>query len=1007
MSLQSPLRFYLLGNFRVENDEGVVKLATKPTAALLAYLVLHRNTWHERAQLATLFWGSEAAHELRRRVSDESVDKLARTSFRKALSSLRKQFGAEFILDSDDGKKIQINPDAEIWTDTEEFKATVNSQPSTVERNQSFDSAQDKSLVFGLSLYRGDLLQEFLDDPDSPWLDTLREKYREQFVQACLSVAQYARERGEWARVLEYAEMAHARDAYNETAVQHLMVAYARQGDTARALRTYSELERVLFQEVGSAPSNSTRALRRHIERNAARPQASALSNLPTPLTPFLGRETELEKIRALLQTARLVTLVGTGGSGKTRLAIHLAREAIGKNRDGVWWIRLEELDKDTGSVAQSIAQVLSVRGDAGRAIIETMCEQLRDSEMLLVLDNCEHLLADCARVCEQLLNACPQIKILATSRERLHIAGEVIFNVPSLPLPGERAQIATLEKSEAIKFFLHYARFARGDFALRETNAPSIAQICRRLDGIPLALELAAARVKTLSAEYIAEHLDERFELLSAQHRTIARHQTLRAVLDWSYELLDDAEKRVFAALSVFAARFTLDAAQYVVNGDGTNARDILEGLADKSLVLVEFDANDAVRYRLLETIREYAREKLAASPEQLAATNERLSKYYLQFSQQHAKNYLAIEDEWNNIATGMSIAHERQDWQPLLDYGQSVTDALFARGLYTDARRIIPWVITAADREEEQERSLEAMYKWGNSYIEQSLYDDARTIMQRVVDLSEMARDDKGMGFGFLGIGRVELEQSHYPEASANLEQALTYRQKIGDALGSAEILLEASRISFRQRQNQLAREQIQQAVEILRVHPSELLLIYGLQKLALIELAEQHYDRAEVYCREGIELCHHIHNRDELAVNWNILAQIMEARGEWQHARKYYESSREVYESLEMPKDVAYLSDALGGLLAKMGLVIEAETEGRAALSLLLKLNDASGIIAAQRRLGITLQQMNRLEEACALWQDALERAHKISDMRIPYLENLLETYCLEIKTEKEHP
>jgi predicted ATPase len=687
-------------------------------------------------------------------------------------------------------------------------------------------------------------------------------------------------------------------------------------------------------------------------------------------------------------------------------LAIQLARDSwVGSARrsvpprDGVWWIRLEELDKDTGSVAQSIAQVLSVRGDAGRAILETMCEQLRDNDMLLVLDNCEHLLADCARVCEQLLHACPQIKILATSRERLHIAGEVVFGVPPLPMPAERAQTAALHKSEAVKFFLHYARYARGDFALRAANAPAVAQICRRLDGLPLALELAAARVKTFSVEYIAEHLDERFELLAAQHRTIARHQTLRAVLDWSYELLDDAEKRVFAALSVFAARFTLDAAQSVMNGGGAHAHDILESLADKSLVLVEFDTNDAVRYRLLETIREYAREKLAVSPELLAMTNERLSKYYLQFSQQHAKNYLAIEDEWNNIATGMSIAHERQDWQPLLEYGQSVTDALFARGLYTDARRIIPWVITAADREEEQERSLQALYNWGVAYIRQACYDDARQIMTRLMELSEMARDEGGKAMAYFGLGWIAVEESDWEKANQWLEKSHSIRSKIKDAQGLAEVLLEQSRIEFRRDKNDQAQVYVLQALALLEPLPPSAQTVYGFERLSLIARDRGDYGLATRYCEQAIAYAEKLQIREEVAMLWYLRGQIAQASGHFQDAAFALDQSRTLFAEIGVRKTEAYVLDLLGGVLAELNRLAEAEHVGRMALEFLKQVGDEQGIIASSRRLGITLAKMNRVAEACALWREALVCAERTNDMRVPYLNALLTQYCVD--------
>jgi non-specific serine/threonine protein kinase len=376
-------------------------------------------------------------------------------------------------------------------------------------------------------------------------------------------------------------------------------------------------------------------ALRRAGHARAASgdsPGTSRPPGLPVPLTSFIGRGPELAELQRLLGGTRLLTLTGAGGVGKTRLALEGARRLAGEYPDGVWLVELAALT-DSGSVPQAVADVFGVREQPGRALRETLLAALRNRRLLLVLDNCEHLVQACAELAEALLRTCPELHVLAASREPLRVPGETTWRVPSLDLPPPAAAPAALAASGAGRLFLDRARAVQPAFRLTDANAPGVAQVCARLDGIPLALELAAARVRVLSVEQIAARLDDRFRLLAGGGRTsVRRHQTLRAALDWSHDLLSAPERALFRRLAVFAGGFALEAAETVcAGGPGAPVAadavlDLLTGLVDKSLVLAEPRGAEA-RYRLLESLRQYAEERLRQAGEAGAVRERHLA--------------------------------------------------------------------------------------------------------------------------------------------------------------------------------------------------------------------------------------------------------------------------------------------------------------------------------------------------------------------------------------------
>jgi predicted ATPase len=375
--------------------------------------------------------------------------------------------------------------------------------------------------------------------------------------------------------------------------------------------------------------------------------------NLPLQLTSFIGRGRETTEIEELLEEGRLLTLIGPGGSGKTRLALAVASEVAQRFEDGVWLVKLAPLS-DPDLLPQAVASVLGVRESPGTSLADTLAAHLGTRHLLLLLDNCEHLPGACVSLAEGLLRRCPNLRILATSRAALGAVGEALFNVPPLTLPDPRRgpTVGSLPEYEAVRLFVERAKAVRPDFTLTEANALAVAHICYRLDGIPLALELAAARTKVLSVDQISERLDDSFALLTGGGRTrMPHHKTLRATMDWSYELLTERERTLLARLSVFASGFALEAAEAVGTGgsiDGYDVLDLLAFLVDKSLVLVAEHDGEA-RYRLLETVRQYGREKLEESGEAEPIL------------QRHAGFYLALAERADLMSREQAVWLER----------------------------------------------------------------------------------------------------------------------------------------------------------------------------------------------------------------------------------------------------------------------------------------------------------------------------------------------------------
>jgi predicted ATPase len=476
-----------------------------------------------------------------------------------------------------------------------------------------------------LPLWRGPYLSDLADEDfiraEAVRLEELRLAAVEERIEADLALGRYADLIGELRTlVAEY--------PFRERLRGQFMLALYRSARQADALQVYQDTRALLRDELGLDPGRELQELHEAILRGdsslAAPQRLSPMPRLPARITSFVGRRAEGDDLRRLLALHRLVTVIGPGGAGKSSLAIEVARSLAEAEEDGrrgdVLLVELAPLSKPS-QVPRAVCDALGLRGapagagTSGPVAAEAQLEDvLRAKQLLLLLDNCEHLIADVAALTDRLLRAAPGLRVLATSREPLGLIGEVVWSIPGLTAPDPATPPDHLRDYDAVRLFEERAAASEPGFGPDDETAPAVAEICRRLDGLPLAIELAASRVRTLPVHEIARRLDDRFGLLTGGSRTaLPRHQTLRATIDWSYELLAGPERLLLARLSVFAGTWGVDAAETVCGDEPLDSHrllDLVSRLADRSLVIAE--RGHEPRFRLLETIRDYARERL-----------------------------------------------------------------------------------------------------------------------------------------------------------------------------------------------------------------------------------------------------------------------------------------------------------------------------------------------------------------------------------------------------------
>jgi predicted ATPase/DNA-binding CsgD family transcriptional regulator len=610
-----------------------------------------------------------------------------------------------------------------------------------------------------------------------------------------------------------------------------------------------------------------------------ASPKTTARSlprnNLPLELSSFVGRGREINEIEGLLTDHRLLTLAGPGGSGKTRLALRVAAEVAEGFEDGVWLVELAPLS-DPDLVSRAVASVLGVRETPGTDLVDSLCVYLASrGTTLLILDNCEHIVDACASLSEALLHRCAKLRILATSRETLRVPGETLFAVPPLSLPDPRHSptVASLPAYEATGLFVERTRAVKPDFSLTEGNAMAVAQVCYRLDGIPLALELAAARARVLSVEQISSRLDESFRLLTASgRRDIPHHRTLRATMDWSYELLRVEEQTLFRRLSVFAGGWTLEAAEEVCAGEGLEqdeVLDLLTSLVDKSLVLVSEQDGEA-RYRLLETVRQYGREKLEESGEAGEMRGRHAEHYYtlaleagpLMMGRDQVGWLDRTWREQHNFRAAMRFFLDRKDAARAIGLTWAFWRYWWVTGLQGEARRWMEEALQSGDLPGDdvypalkaQANLIIGTYAWSEGDLASAL-----PALEEGLRLSRQTGDARGQAIGLMLLGLVDAAERNGERSRERFEESLRLFRISGESekWGEAHTLAYLGLAPMLNGEPEPARRCFEEGLAAARAAGDRIAAHQALYKLGLLALAERDLDRADEYLREGLSL------------------------------------------------------------------------------------------------------------------------------------------------------
>jgi predicted ATPase/class 3 adenylate cyclase len=594
--------------------------------------------------------------------------------------------------------------------------------------------------------------------------------------------------------------------------------------------------------------------------------------NLPVQLTSFIGRERELAEGKQLLSNTRLFTLTGPGGTGKTRLALQLGQELLTSFADGVWLVELAPLTDDS-LIPQTIASIFGLRELPSLPIINIITDYLRAKQLLLILDNCEHLVEACAQLTDHLLRSCPQLKMIVTSREALDIAGETAYRVPSLSLP-DQAQVTheAVMGFESVQLLVERASARNPKFNLTEENASDVAQICRRLDGIPLAIELAAARIKVISVDEIAARLDDRFSLLTAGSRTaIPRHQTLRATIDWSYDLLVEPERILFRRLSVFTGGFTLEAAEAVGAFGELKQNDVLDllgRLVDKSLVIVESTpVLDETRYRLLETIREYGREKLKEIEETEKVHDQHLA-YYVRlaqdsephiFGEQTARWFTRLDQELDNIRLAIDWSIQCHKITEVFLLLGSLDYFFFVHGPISEWQERLHRALSMPGGQEPTLARAKALNGVGMLHWADINSLEGYPDLQEALEIALKLGDKEIAASALRNLGLFEHLRGNLSKARALLEQSLDAWLELGPSFmfQKSWTLNFLGDMAFSQGDLDQALLFFEESTAILREFKDKAFLAYAVRRLAQLAIHRGNPAKAILLCRESLLL------------------------------------------------------------------------------------------------------------------------------------------------------
>ena len=927
------LALYFLGSPQLYLGNEPIPAERRKAVALLAYLALERGQ-HRRESLSALLWPDY----------DQSK---AFTNLRHTLWEIQQSLGEGWL--NADREKTGLNDRADIWLDVQEFESLFAQSHA-----QNDSSLRIPLFVEATKLYRNHFLNGFsLKDAPSfnEWAFAKSEDLRCQLAGVLTRLSEDYCALGQAEKAIPYARRLITLDPLNESAHCHLMNIYVQAGQHDAALKQYQTCEELLRKELNLDPQPETYALYKQIRKGELKPDLVVKSakttarkhNLPLYLTTFVGREKEINDVIRLLEKARIVSLIGTGGVGKTRLSIQSANKLLNTYNDGVWLVELAPI-LDPTLVPRTTVIAVGLRGEPEQPVIDRLCEHLREKHMLVILDDCGHLIEACAHMADKILHAAPHVHILVSSREALGIAGEVTYPVPSLELPdiNHLPPVGALSQCEAIRLFIDRATSAVPAFTVTNENASFLAQICCRLDGIPLAIELAAAKVRVLSVKQIAERLDQRFRLLTGGSRTaLERHQTLRATINWSYNLLTPSEQTLFRRLSVFTGGWRLEAAEAICSDEPSasvvrseDILNLLEQLINKSLVVVE-EQEGETRYHFLETIREYALEKLSGSGEEQKVRNRHLD-FFISLAEEGERHYRSREQSFWFRA----MERERDNFRGALDYvlhsNQPETSLRFIGAAF--------WLWF-----------FQGPWSEGQAWVEVAL---AQAANERTLAKAK----------ALMALGLLQFSQSDHPAAQAALEKSLAIWQEL-DATWWSAFVLDFLGLTMR-RQNREAGHLFQESLRLAQATNDEWLLAFSLWHLGENELHLKKLFEAKRLLDESLTISRTLGDKMLQNEALRALGEISEAEQDYRRAIDLYKESLAIIQELHDVTNISVLYFNVGRASQLAGENKKAEGYFMDALLWSRRLGKKEGVLRALAGLGVVAEARGEAERALRL-------------------------------------
>jgi predicted ATPase/DNA-binding SARP family transcriptional activator len=876
----------------------------RKSEALLYLLGVSGRSW-TRSEVSEMLW--------------DDGDTIGRQNLRVALAKLPKACGEALCRDGD-RLELAASHDLDLWR--ERCKSV---HASLADTDAPGAEAELHAHCRALADWPGHLLEGFeIDAPQfGDWLYAERQLVQRRWEDTVLASVERLAARQRWQGPEAALQRLLQLNAGHETAHRWLMQCFMATGRPEAARSQYELCKRQMATLVGAAPSEATRAVLHATEVAVAMPMSpvrpapasAAPNNLPRQVNSFVGRQVnsfvgrqcEMSEVAALLKWHRLVTLVGTGGIGKTRLSLQVGAQLLDEFPDGVWFADFTPL-REAPQLAQQLAMVLAIREESGQPVMDAIEKFVRDRRLLIILDNCEHVVEGAAELAMRLLQAGEHVVVLATIRERLRTAGEAAYDLLTLDLPADAATIplADLLALDAVHLFVDRAAAARYDFQLSGDNVAGVLSICRRLDGIPLAIELAAARVRTLSVNSIAGHLNNRFRLPGTGDRgQSSRQQTLETLIDWSYRLLDENEATLFRRLSIFAGGWTLAAAEDVAAGDGLERQeitDLLVRLAEKSLVFYDADSD---RYRMLETVRHFARGQLDASPE-VDEARERHVRYFLALAEtarphlagaQQAEWLARLDAERENLLAAFARSAALDDGADLgARFVHSLRPHWMRRGLMAVALESATQVLSRPGMEIRDERRCETLFHAGLICNFSGCWSAAREHLSECLEIARETGNSILEAAVLQQLGRTCFELEDQDAARVFLEQGVALAERLGDPRETAWACNSLAQCLRLEGQTGAAKSLYERALAIARELGDKEQIAIFLLNLAMLSVSSLAFNYARQMLREALAIVETTGSRPVGQSVIEVCAGLAAANADWQVSAGFYGAAEE---------------------------------------------------------------------------------------------------------------